>query len=541
LLEGTLQTQDIADEFREIPPDVLAHLLNRKQEQNLKEETYDKVITTYIRRSSESAFSSKDLKRLLDFINGLKPELKRQFLNSTARTFSTDIDAAYKSLKEVSVDEVIELLSAMNEQKVVIPDVLKNLLEKLGEFNQGGLAHLNLDDGLLVDDIFLSPDLVSLLEGDGFQAYISGTYQKEIQRLLDFRTLGTLVTLPKESEIDFNDDIIERDFNQTLLELLVSKVLSEEEYRTFVGIIREQVEQFLWTGQYGQILKSLKVFEESHMVGRFPDITSEVLRFYHSQEFIAIFLDSLRLLGRQMREEAWALCEYYGDEIIPFLMDALAKEDSQTIRRFLMSLLKQFGDKIIPEAVKRLGDSRWFVKRNMLYILGECGHSDILAHVRPYCRHENLRVSIEAIKCLLNAGDLYGINTVREYLSSNSPEQVEQAIVLSGTFRIKELVPDLLRMLGKRGISGADLYNKIPLVKALGEIGDPGSLDMLRDLLSSKSILFKGVAEKLREEIYRTLKKFPYSSVQDLVKAGLKSKNHYIREESLRLQKRGEQ
>ncbi len=92
-------------------------------------------------------------------------------------------------------------------------------------------------------------------------------------------------------------------------------------------------------------------------------------------------------------------------------------------------------------------------------------------------------------------------------------------------------------MLKKRAISGADLYNKIPIVKALGCIGDPCALDALRDLLSGKSIFFKGIAEKLREEIYGTLKNYPYEHISDLIEAGLISKNEFIREESLRLMK----
>ncbi len=83
----------------------------------LREETYDKVITTYMRRSSQTAFSSQDLKRLMDFINGLKPELKKQFLTSTVRTIATDMDSAYKALGGISIDEVIELLNAINDQK----------------------------------------------------------------------------------------------------------------------------------------------------------------------------------------------------------------------------------------------------------------------------------------------------------------------------------------------------------------------------------------------------------------------------------------
>ncbi|MEW6584984.1 MAG: HEAT repeat domain-containing protein [Nitrospirota bacterium] len=541
LLEGSLQTADIPDEFKEIPPDVLARFLNRTQERGLKEETYDKVITTYMRRSSESAFSSQDLRRLLDFINGLRPELKKQFLSSTARTFSADAESTYRALRDVSVDEIIELLGAMNEQKMAIPEALKNLLDKLSEVHQDGLSPFTLGGGLLVDDIFLSPDIVGLFERGGFDAHVSDTYQKEIQKLLDFQTTSTVTMLPKEAAKDFEDDVIERDFNGVILELLVSDLISEEEYGSFVSIVREQTDQFLWTGQYGQILRALEVFEKNSSGNRFPDISSGMTDYYRSAEFILKFIDSLRILGRQMREEAWSLCSYYGDAIIPHLLDALAREESQTVRKFFMGLLKNYGDSVIPEAVKRLGDSRWFVKRNILYILGECGHADILPHVRPYCRHENRKVSFEAVKCLLGAGDPYGITVVKEFLSSDSRDLVEQAIILSGAFRVVEVVPDLLRMLRKRGIGGADLYDKIPLVRTLGEIGDPRALDVMRDLLSSKSILFKGVAEKLKEEIFRTLKHYPHESVRDIVETGLKSKNDFIREESVRLSKRGTQ
>ena len=111
MLEGTLNADDMPEEFREIPPEILARFVNTVAADDLKEETYDRVITTYMRRSSEAAFSSKDLKRLLAFINGLKPELKKQFLTSSLRTFTGDIDSTHKALREVSVDEVIELLS----------------------------------------------------------------------------------------------------------------------------------------------------------------------------------------------------------------------------------------------------------------------------------------------------------------------------------------------------------------------------------------------------------------------------------------------
>jgi len=534
LLEGTLQTEGMSDEIRDIPPEVLARLINKTASNELREESYDKVITSYIRRSSESLFSGKDLKRLLDFINGLRPELKKQFLSSTVRTVSKDMDAAYKALDGVSVDEIMELLNTINEQKMVIPDALKNLLDKLSDFRDIGPENVTIGDTLLVDDIFLSPDLANLLGEGDFKSYIDTTYQKEIQKLLEFKSVSSAAEL-KEIEKEYSDEYIEKDFHQTILELLLSEIITEEEYQSFITTIKEQTDQLTWSGQYSQILKILQVLSANASRNRFPDITAEASRYYYSQEFITNLIESFKILGRQMREEAYMLCEYYGERIIAPLIDALIQEDSQIIRKFFVSILKQLGDRVIPEAVKRLGDSRWFVKRNMLYLLGECNREEVLPHIRPYARHENRKVSFEAVKCLLNAMDGYGLEAVKDYLSSESSESVEQGIALAGAYRIKKVVPDLIQLLKKRRIGGTDAYEKIPIVKALGEIGDPRALDALREVLSEKSFFFKGVTEKLKEEVYRTLRNYPYSAIRDFIEAGMKSKSEYIKEESLRL------
>jgi hypothetical protein len=98
-------------------------------------------------------------------------------------------------------------------------------------------------------------------------------------------------------------------------------------------------------------------------------------------------------------------------------------------------------------------------------------------------------------------------------------------------------VPDLVHLLRKKGFSGEDLYKKIPVVKALGEISDIKALEPLSEILSEKRFLFKGTSEQLKEEIYKTLKKYPIEHIKHLIEIGLKSKNKNIQRESLKLQK----
>ena len=133
---------------------------------------------------------------------------------------------------------------------------------------------------------------------------------------------------------------------------------------------------------------------------------------------------------------------------------------------------------MIPEAVKRLNDTRWFVKRNMLYILRDVDIKEVSEYIRPYCQDKNPKVSRTALECLLNVKDRYAIEAIREHLASSSEELFQQALTLSGSFKIKESVVDLIRLLNKQAVTGADILNKIPIVGLSGDMHDPRALDV---------------------------------------------------------------
>jgi hypothetical protein len=537
LLEGTLQ--EASDKIREIPPEILASLLNKVADQPLKENAYDKVITNYMRSSSESMFSGQDLKRLLDFIEGLKPDLKNRFLSSAVQTFSEDNKSTYQSLKRLSVEEIERFLDTVNKQKVAIPPALRSLINKFSYDAEDDSDAIYLEEDLMEDEEFHPSKLAELFTGEhtseDSQALLAGNELQAIQDLVDFNAADLKTSHLIEFDNEFNEDLTEKKFNQIILELMLSETPSEDEYQLFADTVKDQSQQLLWIGQYVQILDILEVLELNKGQHRFTDINSKTLQYFHSPEFMLQLIDSLKLLGRQKRKDVRMICEYYDKAIIPYLMDALIEEESPIIRRFLMDLLQQFKNKIIPEAVKRLNDTRWFVKRNMLYILRNLDIKEVSEYIRPYCQDEYPKVRLTALKCLLNVNDSYAIETIRQHLASDSDELFQQALTLSASFKIKESVGDLVLLLNKQEVTGANILDKIPIVRVLGDIADPRALETLRGLLSRKSILFRKMTEQLKEEIYKTLKNYPFELVKDLAEAGVISKNDVVREQSLLL------
>ncbi len=536
LMTGTLRIKDIQDRLQEIPPTDVARIINKISADRIKEEAYEEVITSYLRRTSEGVFSAEGIKKLMEVIKSLRPDLKKQFLSSTVKYTSNKVDQMSKALREMSVDRVVEMITLLNEEGIVIPETLKNLLNEFAKCIPEEFDALEIGEkGLFIDDFFIPRDLRDMMREEQFGRFVSDTYHKEIKKILETDVSQLKDTEYKDLKDEFSDEKIEEQYFYVLLDLISSNILSEDDYKFLTDKLKELSEIFIETGRYREILKFIETIERNLSLNRFPQVTSSVLNFIHSEKFISSIIDSLRIMGRQAREDAFKLVEYYGEEIIPALYDALIEEESKSVRRFLLSIITQLGPSAIPEAIKRLGDNRWFVKRNMLYIMNECGGEDIIPHVRNYCHHENIKVKTEALKCLLKFKDRYAIETLRELINSDDTELSEQAIFLAGTFRLKELIPDLLKKLKKRGLTGVDFHEKIPVIRALGEIGDPRVLGELRNILSMKSIIYRGAIEKLKEEIYKTLRNYPYPDIKDLVEAGLKSKNEVIKRESMKI------
>lgn len=520
LLEGRLLSGDESEAFNGISPETLARLLNRVETEPHKEESYDRVISSYLRRSSERAFSGSDLKKILDCIDGLRPELKKQFLSSSVKIFSKDINAANKALSDISADKVMELLHVIDQQKVAIPDSLKNLLDKFSKLNPDDIEALAFGDGFIADDIMLSPGLMDLLVESNFKTFVSDAYQKEIKSVMEFDASKAGLKAADNLGHEWLDEHLEREFNHVILELVssaISDILEDKDYEYFVKLLKEQSEQFIGTGQYEQILKINKVLKSLVTNEKSADMVSKLLEHFNSPEVISLLIDSLRIMGRNERENALSLCEHYGESIVKPLIDALIEEGSQSTRRFFISIISSLGDKAFPEVIKHLNDDRWFVQRNMLFILNEMKNEEAVPNVRRCCHHENPKVSLEAVKHLLNIKDNYGIKALRQHLNAEDRDVVEKAISFSGAFKISAVVPDLIRMLRKKAIIGADFYHKIPVVTALGQIGDPQALEALREILGAKSLLFKSALGKLKEEIYSTLKNYNSEQVKDLM------------------------
>lgn len=99
------------------------------------------------------------------------------------------------------------------------------------------------------------------------------------------------------------------------------------------------------------------------------------------------------------------LIERLGDASVDPMLDAIADSDSRAKRSQLYRRLARMGSRISPLVAARLGDDRWYVRRNMLALLDDLGGMPAGTSALPYLSDEDESVRLAAVKLLLREPD----------------------------------------------------------------------------------------------------------------------------------------
>ncbi len=165
------------------------------------------------------------------------------------------------------------------------------------------------------------------------------------------------------------------------------------EIGVFGATVTHAVDDMLQTGRFRELLEILDAApEESTGPANAWDYLSapEQVRYLlaHDEHDIDSVQRVLERLGIEAAEP---------------LLDALATATSRAMRHRLLSTLTAVGSDVGPMAAARLSDAEWFVKRNLLILLGSLPEWPAGFAPETLARDDDARVRREAVKLMLQA------------------------------------------------------------------------------------------------------------------------------------------
>ncbi len=173
-----------------------------------------------------------------------------------------------------------------------------------------------------------------------------------------------------------------------------------------------------------------------------------------------------------------------GSGSTPAICDLLGQVNHVRHRRALCEALAKTCKNDVEPLLQRLSDPRWYVIRNVVFVLGRIAHQGVERALDRALHHEDVRVRKEAVRALGNIES----PTARAYLvsafrDSDSTVRVQAAMTLAEK-RDERAAQSLLGAIRSAEFSRRDLKEREAFYEALGRAGSDTLTSKLEPLLT---------------------------------------------------------
>ena len=395
-----------------------------------------------------SALDQTTLSRLLDMGGDLSQ--RRQFI----------MDAS----QGMAVDAVVDLVRAASGTGAPISRSMLRMLTKLGyHAERGGSAAREIAETNLRDQV------AELVQGWALADPNPGGYSAALEKMAQASP-----ALMAPGEAQFVPEPVR------LLEMAC------ETGATGDAVLRA-VDQLVLEGR---LTEALEVVDRAP---RASEASETIAARAATPESVRVLLSSqpvdLALLDR--------LLAHTGDASADPMLDTLAASESRQLRRALIDRLIRIGPPLGPHLIPRLGDERWYVVRNLLYLAAELPAAPAGLNAAQFTQHEDLRVRREALRVLFK-DPAVRTRAICTALTDADPRVKRLALAAAADGACPEAAVPLVVALAT-GDEESEL--RVAAIKTLASEGGRLSLDaLLRLTRMRRSVLGMGSVKRVSSE-----------------------------------------
>ncbi|MGC2063628.1 MAG: hypothetical protein WA610_11675 [Thermodesulfovibrionales bacterium] len=534
LLEGSLVDGDLNDRIAELPPEELASFLNRQTDETTLDTLLDGVMKHYFRMGRGRGMQEL-LSRLLVLIDSLTPEVRELFIEKALKSPLLDYWEIHRVMRGLHSDTVERMMKLFQSHASQLPENLRYLIEKLNASRAPAISVIPDRGTACVDDVEVDPDAIRKFSEDPSACAVDADYAALLEKMKTDEHAAGKSSLGQKIQEECRGNAVDLLATDIMFELLNVKSGTREEYLAILTRLADFMRHYIDTGRYQEISAIYGKIHEDSLTGTFREEASRMKRtIFGSEDFIRRLIESFKVWGRLDREKVQGLTALLKEYLQDPLLDALALEPDAMIRRFFLDVLVVIGPDLPGRAVQKLNDERWYVIRNMVYLIRECGGVQYVQNIRHLAKHPDRRISSEAVRTLVHFNTTDSVSYIRHYLTGKDLQQQDQAVRLAGQYKVVAAVPYLVEILDRKDYS-AGLDHNAAVIKALAEIGDPSAVPVLLRICQSSSLFHRADLDALKLEIYRNLSFYSTDAVRPLLEQGAVSKNVEIRMISQRL------
>lgn len=412
-------------------------------------------------------FFFKDGLRELTFLKGLYKEELQEFL----KIISLDFD------REAVDDDIVTMLWERDFQNIRYLADEEFLTEDEG-YEDKAIGDLK-DRSASADEIMKAYTDAFLAEGVNGISIVNLT-DKDLQSLVKETERDQEGKIEKLSDILF--EMLHHIENQSELEDIYRFIRNIMNY----SLEQENLDAFL------HIARSLKTLSENKGIPeKIKKLINSLLASINSEEMINYVGDILDHNQEIDEEILFEYKELLDRSAISPLISVLGRLKTIYGRKRVITILVDLGRKDIQTLAKGLYDSRWYVVRNILYILRQIGDKRAVEYLIDTVRHPDSRVRREAIKAIGELKNPLALQLLKDCLNDYDPSIRKISVKALSNYGSETAKRIILVKMNEKDFHNREFHEKKEFFEALSKWSDDEIREFLLRILKKKSFFKK--------------------------------------------------
>jgi HEAT repeats len=396
-----------------------------------------------------------------------------------------------KGLSYEEMEDFLKIISLDFSRDVLEDDVVTLFWEK--DFQN---IEYVVDEIMLADDEdYDSQNLAALEEQETGQDDLSRAYQDAFKEGADVGDISIVPLTDKDLQLLLKE--LEKDsLNKAgkLTDILFEMVYlceTREDLEDLVGFFGDSLAFAIGRGDISDasalLLRVTEMLQDRKLTDEAKKYLQKVVPHAGSEAVVTLLgevLDSGPEIEEKVIEEFVGLLDK--NAIVPF-MKVLGELKSMNARKTVIEALIHLGSRDIVTLAKGLNDSRWYVVRNIIYILRKIGDKRAVDYLLRTVRHGDIRVKKEVIRALGELGGAGVLQTLRECLDDPDGPVRSVALRALGNVRSEAAKRILLNKILDKNFNDRDFDEKKEYFEVLSRWKDDEIYGFLTGALKKKT------------------------------------------------------
>jgi HEAT repeat protein len=408
-----------------------------------------------------------------------------------------------KGLTQSELEEFLRIIALDFEREAVDDDIVTLLWER--DFQN---IQYVVDEAFLVDsddenyEVNAEEKLAEQVTdvNDLMKAYADGFIREDVKALtvipLTDKDLQLLVHELERDSGDKTDKLV------IILFELISQSDSKGELEDAFSFLKDTIKFSMEHGEIAVVLSAMKKAKQIIENPLMPDNKKKYMvmlsSFLGTEEIIAPLaelLDSGIEIDPVVFDD---FLKFLDKNAIEPMIKYLGELKTVRARKSVIEALIILGKRDIQTVARGLDDERWYVVRNIIYILRKIGDKRAIEYLFKFVRHGDIRVRKEVIKALGELGGREVVQTLRECLDDPEPEVRIASAKAFSTIGSEVAKKILLDKIADKEFKEKEFEEKREFYELLSRWKDADVFDFLMRTLKKKTFFGKGKNDENR-------------------------------------------